>query len=512
MWFVFRLALLIPHHGKTLMSADRRRKVLLVELNEITWRLLDPLLRDGTLSTFADLIRRGVRGTPVAPEVPPDLDPWISGTTVYTGRPPQEHGVKFLEQPPETVRGPKLWDLVADAGKSVGVFGSIMSWPPRTDVKGFWVPGTFSPGPETYPAELRPIQDLNLTYTRAHTPLASEPRPGKLALVKGLRRLGLRASTLAAVAGFIARRAVRAAKDWEKVSLQPLINLDFFAALWKKHRPDFSTFHSNHVAHYQHRYWRSTDPTPFLEKPSADEVRKYGGAVRFGYRTADQLLRRLGRVVGPDTVVVVASGLGQQPYVVEEFKGGRSVVRMRDVNQVLDLVSAAGRCRPHSVMAPQWNVRFDSPEVQRRAVRGLEAAYYKTPDQGLFSCVEAGDTICINVRQKLPRPIDWDADCVFPVTGRTVKMRDLCAEKDPTPKQGQHDQASVLIMAGPGVRAGAEIGECSTLDLAPTILTLLGLPIPGYMKGRVLEEVLEPNIKPVRERESSQRPAAPIRA
>lgn len=492
------------------MSSARRRKVLLFELNEITWRFLDPLLRDGDLPAFADLIRRGARGAPVAPEVPPDLDPWISWTTVYTGRPPQEHGVKFLEQPPETVRGPKLWDLVADAGKSVGVFGSIMSWPPRDDVSGFWVPGTFSPGPETFPPDLRPVQDLNLTYTRAHTPLASEPRPGKLGLLRKLLGLGLRPTTVASIAGYLARRAARLAKDWEKVSLQPLINLDFFAALWAKHRPDFSTFHSNHVAHYQHRYWRATDPTPFLEKPSAEEVKRYGGAIRFGYRSADQLLRRLGRVVGPDTVVVVASGLGQQPYVVEEFKGGRSVVRMQDVNQVLDLVGAAGRCKPYSVMAPQWNIRFDSPDVQRRAVRGLEAAYYKSPDQGLFSCVEAGDTICINIRQKLPRPIDWDADCVFPETGRTVKMRDLCAEKDPTPKQGHHDRPGVLVMAGPGVRAGAEVGECSTLDLAPTILTLLGLPVPGYMTGRVLEEALEPDVRPVRAGgPADQRIAAP---
>ncbi len=479
------------------MPGTRPRKVILVELNEITWRLLDPLLRESALPTFADLIRRGARGTPVAPEVPPDLDPWVSWTTVYTGRPPEEHGVKFLEQPPETVLGPKIWDLAADAGKSVGVFGSIMSWPPRSDVKGFWVPGTFSPGPQTFPVGLQPIQDMNLMYTRAHTPLASEPRPGKFGLLFQLRKLGLRAATVAAAAGYFARRAVGVARGWEKVSLQPLVNLDFFAALWAKHRPDFSTFHTNHVAHYQHRFWRSTDPAPFLEKPSAEEVRKFGGAIRYGYATADRLLRRLMRVVGPDTTLVVASGLGQQPYVVEEFRGGRSVLRMQDLARVLDLVGVAGRCKPYSVMAPQWNVEFADGEVQRRAVRGLRAAYYQTPDQELFSCLEVGNTICVNVKQKLPRPIDWDANCVFPETGRTAKMKELCAEKDETPKQGYHDPAGVLIMAGPGVRVGAQIGECSTLDIAPTMLTLLGLPVPAHMKGRVIEEALDPDVRPV---------------
>jgi hypothetical protein len=474
------------------------RRIALVELNEITWRFVDPFLRDGSLPTFAGLIRRGARATTLAPEVSPDLDPWISWMTVYTGRPASEHGVKFLEQPPETVRGPKIWDIVAEAGRSVGVFGSIMSWPPRKDAEGFWVPGTFSPGPETSPPELQPIQDMNLKYTRAHTPLTEGVKTSKITMLKQLRRLGLKASTLVRVASYFARRSLGLAKEWEKVSLQPLINLDFFERLWREHGPDFATFHSNHVAHYQHRFWRSTDPTPFLEKPGADELKQFGGAIRFGYRSADQLLRRIESLVGPDTVIVVASGLGQQPYVVEEFKEGRSVVRLQEIGRVLELVGVAGACKPYSVMAPQWNIEFDDPNAQRRAVRGFRSAYYKAPEQPLFSCQEVGHTLCVNVMQKLPRPIDWDADCVFPETGKTVKMRDLCAEKDATPKQGYHEQAGVLIMAGPGVRAGASLGECSTLDIAPTLLALLGLPIPGYMKGRVLEEVLEPDVCPIR--------------
>jgi hypothetical protein len=493
------------------MSAPNPRKVVLVELNEITWRLMDPLLRKSALPTFAELMRRGARATPMAPEVPPDLDPWISWTTVYTGRPPEEHGVKFLEQPPETVRGPKLWEMAADAGKSVGVYGSIMSWPPRADVRGFWVPSTFSPGAETFPERLRPIQDLNLTYTRAHTPLATQPRPNKLTLLWQLKKLGLRAATLANVAGYFARRSLRVAKEWEMVSLQPLINLDFFAALWKEHRPDFATFHTNHVAHYQHRLWRATDPTPFPVKPSAEEVRRFGGAIAHGYQTADRLLRRLTRVVDSDTVIVVASGLGQQPYV--EYSDGRTVLRIQDIARTLELIGVAGECKPYSVMAPQWNVQFASPEVQRKAVRGFRTAYYGSPDLELFSCHEVGNTICVNIKQKLPRPINWDTDCVFPESGRTVKMRELCAEKDPSTKQGYHDQAGVLIMAGPGVRAGANVAACSTLDIAPTLLTLLGLPIPGYMSGRVLEEALESDVRPIRvDGVPSKREAAPVTA
>lgn len=476
------------------------RKILLVELNEITWRLIDPLLKRNELPALADLIRRGVRGTPLAPEVPPDLDPWISWTTVFTGRPPHEHGVKFLEQPPDTVQGPKIWDLVAKAGKSLGVFGSTMSWPPRTDVKGFVVPGTFSPGTETHPADLKPIQDLNITYTRAHTPVGGEKlkKPGKLSLFLGLRRLGLKLSTVFRVLNFLVKKKLKLAPEWQAVSLQPVINADLFAHLWRQHRPDFATFHTNHVAHYQHRYWRSFDPTPFLEKPPAEEVNKFGGCIPFGYRVADEVLGRLTGLVDENTVLIVASGLGQQPYVVEEFREGRSVLRLQDITRTLELIGVAGKCRPYSVMAPQWNIEFDSLDAQKLAVDGFNRAYYGTPDRELFACTEMGNTLCVNIRQKLPRPLDWDAPCVFPTTGRQVPLRELVAEKDATPKQGYHEQAGVLVMAGPGIKAGATVNQCSTLDLAPTMLALMGLPIPAYMTGRVLSEVLDSSVVPTR--------------
>jgi Type I phosphodiesterase / nucleotide pyrophosphatase len=467
------------------------RRVILVELNEITWRILTPLLAQGKLPAFAEFIRHGAKGTSVAPEEPPNLDPWISWTTVYTGRPQSEHGVKFLEQPPETVRGPRIWEIAADAGRSIGVFGSIMSWPPRRDVRGFWVPSTFSPSTETIPPELAPIQELNLSQTRAHSPVAdgSNGRAGFLRQFFRLRRLGLRISTVASVAASCAKWLVRPGRKWEKVSLQPLVNLDFFESLYRKHRPDLSTFHSNHVAHYQHRHWRAMDPVPFLEKPSAREQRRFGTAIEYGYRMADRVLDRMWKLAGNDAIVIVASGLGQQPYVDEAFPDGRTIVRIRDIKQVLDLCGASGHCTPISMMAPQWNLQFADPAWQKKIEHSLSGAWIGSPDVPLFFVDVAGDTINFNIRQKLMRVLDLEAVCTFPETGRTIKLGELCATQDATPKEGYHDQKGVLLMRGPGIREGSDLGEFSTLDLAPTILHLMGIPQPAHMKGHVLEQV-----------------------
>lgn len=54
-----------------------------------------------------------------------------------------------------------------------------------------------------------------------------------------------------------------------------------------------------------------------------------------------------------------------------------------------------------------------------------------------------------------------------------------------------HRPFGVFAAAGPGIRAGARLHGGSILDIAPTVLALLGLPAGKDMPGRVLAEVLD---------------------
>jgi arylsulfatase A-like enzyme len=56
----------------------------------------------------------------------------------------------------------------------------------------------------------------------------------------------------------------------------------------------------------------------------------------------------------------------------------------------------------------------------------------------------------------------------------------------------------VLIACGPHVRPGASARAPRIVDLAPTVLSLMGCPVPADMDGRVLAEILlEPGPQPV---------------
>ncbi|MCW5755366.1 MAG: tetratricopeptide repeat protein [Phycisphaeraceae bacterium] len=58
-----------------------------------------------------------------------------------------------------------------------------------------------------------------------------------------------------------------------------------------------------------------------------------------------------------------------------------------------------------------------------------------------------------------------------------------------------HRPHGVLVISGPGVVKGAGVYGAGLLDVAPTALTLLGLPVGADMDGRVLLEALSGEVK-----------------
>ena len=51
---------------------------------------------------------------------------------------------------------------------------------------------------------------------------------------------------------------------------------------------------------------------------------------------------------------------------------------------------------------------------------------------------------------------------------------------------------ALFIAAGRGVQPGATLGEVRVIDVAPTVLALLGAPVPEWMEGRRLPELAVP--------------------
>jgi predicted AlkP superfamily phosphohydrolase/phosphomutase len=80
---------------------------------------------------------------------------------------------------------------------------------------------------------------------------------------------------------------------------------------------------------------------------------------------------------------------------------------------------------------------------------------------------------------------------------RTIGLHDFTTHKLVSPAfgpTGDHRMEGVLIAGGPGIRPHAGPEGANLLDIAPTVLHLLGVPVPADMDGRVLAELLTPEL------------------
>jgi len=55
---------------------------------------------------------------------------------------------------------------------------------------------------------------------------------------------------------------------------------------------------------------------------------------------------------------------------------------------------------------------------------------------------------------------------------------------------GDHTPEGVFVISGPGIAAGADLGVLRQIDLVPTVLTMLGLPVADDMPGRAATQAL----------------------
>ncbi len=54
----------------------------------------------------------------------------------------------------------------------------------------------------------------------------------------------------------------------------------------------------------------------------------------------------------------------------------------------------------------------------------------------------------------------------------------------------------VFLAYGPEVQPGVQVEDAQIVDLAPTILHLMGEPVPEHMDGGVLHEILHGHVRP----------------
>ncbi len=269
------------------------------------------------------------------------------------------------------------------------------------------------------------------------------------------------------------------------------------------------------IAHYfvidnaQHAFWRASDPVHPAHDPA--EAARFGDQIARAYRWLDQQVGELLSLAGDDVTVIVASDHGGAPIYrwfylnVWLREAGYLHTTAGDKRACVDwrrtracgfgtggiFLNVRGR-EPQGLVAPGDEyeglrdelaarlLTFTDLETGRLVVKAVLRA------EEIYPGVPPGKVpdllLALNRGYSLGR-----GEALGEVGNKPV------LEINRTPWAGGHegpylpqDIPGVLLMAGPGIPAGLRLDAPRIVDVAPTILRLLGVDAPPHIEGRAL--------------------------
>jgi predicted AlkP superfamily phosphohydrolase/phosphomutase len=491
-------------------------RLLILGLDGATWTVLDPMRQRGLMPNLDSLLERSAYGTLQSVVPPVTTAAW---TSMMTGCGPARHGVfdhRYFDMAAGQMkvnhsgrcRVPTFWHLLSQAGRSVVSLNVPGTYPPL-DVRGVVVSGMDAPhldaalsGAPEFAERLRaevPAYSLRYPWKRA---------PRSLEELAENARLTAESFRGRAEGGLLADRFV---PDWAALMVQ-FQNLDPF----------------------QHRAWRylNVDETGIDNAPWND--------------AAAEVLRGLDDAIG--MLGEMADRRGAGVLVVSDHGFGPCLGRVH-VNRILieagvaRLPGVSGKLRRRAKQAIDhfrlWGAKRDDPEARSSSFDLSVAAQFPFDWKRTLAFAPHQDTaamVYLNSSERRPgapltnprlveeaRAAASEAlfEAHHPETGKplfpqviaTAEAYDLDPAREGYPDlialpddpywvrtklspgrewveldpnlPGTHRPDGIIALAGVGLVPGRNL-QADLPDMAPTILKLLGLPIPSHIEGKPL--------------------------
>ena len=466
------------------------KRLILYELNEVPLRVIQWFRSRYPNSAIASLIEHGAL-LETYTEDDGHLSPWITWPTLHRGVTNRQHHISDFGQDLTAVNEayPSLWELVARSGRTVGVFGSLHSYPlPHVlDNYAFYVPDTFARGIECFPSKFEVFQDLNLNMLDRSGRNVSSGVPIRQAarFLAAAPKLGLRATTAAKLAAQLIAEKAKPNRVVRRRTSQVQIAFDFFLSELKRTQPEFTTFFTNHVASSMHRYWPALFPQDYV-KPCWDAAWRltWKDEIPFAMREADAQLSELMRFVQRDHryALLVATSMGQAA-AQENAQVVETQLNFYNIKHFMRMLAIPDDAwHRERAMAPLYMVRIDARLENDFADRlsqvriNAEPLTFASRGQGVFR-IELGQ-------------INLTADrTAVTYAGRPVSLTEAgmvnLRIQDEAGSNAYHVPEGVLIAFSGDHRHRAANDKVSTIQVAPSVLRNFGIAPPSYMADAI---------------------------
>jgi predicted AlkP superfamily phosphohydrolase/phosphomutase len=533
-----------PHHH---CEVKKRPRAVIIGLDAATWTLIHPWIAEGGMPNLAKLMKAGVSGT-LQSVLPPITPP--AWTSFMTGKNPGKHGIfHFVETEPggyamnytnaTSRRSPTVWSLLNAAGFSVGTMNIPFTYPPEP-LDGFQISGMDTPSensPFIHPLSLRKdledhVGKISLDLRFLGFMSTDERRAQVLAEMEKIDR------QWAAVALYLLEHHPQDVMMFVFMSIDTVQHY-FWQYMDRSHflyEPKAEPGFGNAVRQVYERLDAVTgriidklpddttvfvvsdhgggpvvDRTVFLNRYLCQLGLLHYGKNGSGGRSGRFGLRKIGLKILRRAYSFLRNSLSsrQKSRLAEIFPTLRKKAELAYTSFVnidwgrtkaycsevlasppsiwinLKGVKPAGIVEPAEYKALTDFIIAKLGELKDpRTGKPVIARVYRRDEifHGPFSC-EGADLV-----------LDWwSEDSLFSTEPSFAKDRDKPAviirahrPSENSEWGGTHRLNGILIGRGPVLKTAAEIEDAQLIDLAPTLLHLLGVPVPEDMDGKVL--------------------------
>ncbi len=370
------------------------------------------------------------------------------------------------------VKEKRVWDILSRLGKKVVVLGVPQTYPVRP-VNGWMVAGFLAP-------------DTNADYTY--------PKTLKEEIAREIGEYFLD------VKDFRTNE-----KDRLLGRIHQLMENRFDTArhLMKSKPWDFFMMVEMGMDRLHHAFWKFGDPT----HPKFEPGNPFEHAMRDYYQAVDARIGELLSMVGDETAVLVVSDHGAKSMV------GGICINQWLINEGLltpaEPVTAPTRIEDCPIDWSRTRAWASGGyygrvflNVKGREPQGvIPAAEYESFRDSLVARIDAmtdhegrplgnralkPEDLYRTVNGVAPDLIVYFGDLNWRSVGMVGMNSVYTFENDTGPDDANHDYHGIFIMDDRAERGGAELTGLQLMDIAPTVLDLMGVDVPGDMQGKTI--------------------------
>jgi len=524
--------------GKVIaMAARKKTRVLVIGLDGATFDLLGPWMKEGKLPTLARLTKSGVSGplTSVFPPISPSA--W---TSFITGKNPGKHGVfdfstrkqRSYERTavnPNSMDGKTLWSILSESDRKVGV--AYVPFAPIEKVNGFMIPGIFSSRDvPTYPQSLeKELREETQSYELSRSLHEYVP---------GLEDRYLRDTMDITEKIEDVTLHLMAKYPWDFLMTTFFYGDQIQHFFWKYMDPNnlindykMAKKYRNAILHYYQkidntldRILRKADTRTtviIMSDHGAGPVYKTvyinhwlmkKNLLKLKKRSTQRSLKRylfaqltqknIVDIFAKGSLMKILSKIKPPTYFRSKYYGFLMSSRptLSDVDWTRTkaysvgifgqvFINLIGR-EPAGIVKPGKEYE----ELRSFLVRGLAELKDPETDEKIVDKVFKREETYWGPHTREA------ADIIFIMKGMTYYTHtpefgpdpDSLTEPPVNMESATHRMNGIFIITGPNIRRDVTIENARIVDVAPTVLHVMNVPIPLDMDGRVLKEIFEP--------------------